>query len=229
MAKIFISYKYADKSVKQNTDCNWNHWLSGVEGGSYLTARNYVDHLIEKVLTDHTSKAEKNDEDLSHLTEEVIQQKLYDRIYDSTITIVLISKNMKEAMNEKLQWIPQEIAYSLREKTRDDRTSCTNGVLAVVLPDENGVYDHGIKHLNCVTEIQTNNFFNIISKNMFNRNEHKRNICTICGTHHHYGDDHSYVYPVKWDDFIKTPNVYIDLALDLKNRLDEFKLTKTHE
>lgn len=229
MAKIFISYKYADKSVGQNSSCNWSHWMSGIEGGSYLTARDYVDHLMEKVLTNHTNKSEKNDEDLSHLTDDVIQQKLYDRIYDSTVTIVLISKNMKESISEKLQWIPQEIAYSLKEKTREDRTSYTNGVLAVVLPDENNSYEHGIKDLNCVTEIQTSNFFNIVSKNMFNRNEHKRNVCVTCGTHHHYGYDHSFVHPVKWEDFVKNHDHYINLVLDLKDRLDEFDLTKTHD
>lgn len=229
MAKIFISYKFADKFVRQNDACNWTHWFSTIEGGNYLTARAYVDHLTEKVLTDHTNKAEKNDEDLSHLTEDVIQQKLYDRIYDSTVTIVLVSKNMKESGHESLQWIPREIAYSLREKTRDDRTSYTNGVLAVILPDENGSYEHGVKHHNCVTEIQTNNFFDIISSNMFNRNEHKRNTCVVCGNSHHYGDDHSYIFPVKWDDFVKNHNHYINHALSLKDRLDEFDLTKTHE
>lgn len=229
MAKIFISYKYADKSVRQNDACNWMHWSSGIEGGSYLTARDYVNHLIEKVLTDHTNKAEKDDEDISHLTEEVIQQKLYDRIYDSTVTIILISKNMREAQLEKSQWIPREIAYSLREKTREDRTSLTNGILAVVLPDEAGSYDHGIKNCACVTEIQTNNFFKIISSNMFNRNAQKTNICAACRNSHHYDDDHSYIYPVKWDDFVKSHNFYINHALGLKDRLDEFDLTKTHE
>lgn len=229
MAKIFISYKYADKLVRQNNTCNWEHWQSGYEGGNYLTVRNYVDYLIEKVLTDHTNKAEKDDEDMSRLVDEVIQKKLYDRIYDSTVTIVLISKNMKEAQDEKFQWIPREIAYSLREKTREDRTSYTNGILAVILPDETGSYDHGIKHFACVTEIQTNNFFNIISSNMFNRNEHKTNNCSVCGSYHHIGDDHSYIYPVKWDDFVKNHNFYINHVLSLKDRLGEFEITKEHQ
>lgn len=229
MAKIFISYKYGDKSVRQNNSCNWMHWHAGIDGGNYLTARDYVDHLMEKVLTDHTNKAEKDDEDLSHLTEEAIQQKLYDRIYDSTVTIVLISKNMKEVEHESFQWIPREVAYSLRDKTREDRTSYTNGVLAVILPDEGGSYEHGIKHYNCVTEIQTHNFFKIISANMFNRSKHNRHICTVCGGYHHYGDDHSYIYPVKWDDFVQNHNLYINHALGLKDRLNEFNLTKTHE
>lgn len=64
---------------------------------------------------------------------------------------------------------------------------------------------------------------------MFNRNEHKRNICAVCRNHHHYGDDHSYIYPVKWDDFVKNHNLYINHALSLKDCLDEFDLTKTHE
>lgn len=229
MAKIFISYKYADKSVRQNDSYDIMQWLLGTEDGNYLTARDYVDHLIGNVLTDHTNKAEKDDEDLSHLTEEVIQQKLYDRIYDSTVTIVLVSKNMKENRQEKLQWIPREISYSLKDKTREDRTSYTNGVLAVILPDENNSYDHGIKHFDCVTKIQTQNFFKIISSNMFNRNEHKKNICSTCGTEHHYGNDHSYIYPVKWDDFIKNHNDYIDHVLALKDRTDEFDLTKNHD
>ena len=184
---------------------------------------------MEKVLTDHVNKAEKDNEDISHLTEEVIQQKLYNRIFDSTVTVVLISKDMKENGLEKLQWVPREISYSLREKTREDKTSYTNGVLAVILPDESNSYEHGIKHFNCVTEIQTNKFFNIISSNMFNRSEHKRNVCTVCRNYHHYGDDHSYIYPVKWDNFVKNHNFYINHVLGLKDRLDEFSLKKTHD
>lgn len=226
MAKIFISYKYADSSVRNNIVSDQIVGLLSPK----KTVRDYVDHLIEKVLTDHTNKAESDKEDLSNLTDESIQQKLYDRIYDSTVTIVLISKNMKEFLkSEDKQWIPIEIVYSLKEKTREDRTSYTNGILAVVLPDEGGSYDHGIKNFACTTEIQTNNFFKIISANMFNRSQHKTNICATCGNYHHYGDDHSYIYPVKWDDFIQNHNVYINHVLSLKDRLDEFNLTKTHE
>jgi len=230
MAKIFISYKYGDKHVRQNDSWNINDWLLEVEDGDYLTARDYTTHLMENVLTDHQNKAEEDKDDLSSLTEEVIQQKLYERIYDSTVTIILISKNMKENREEKLQWIPREVSYSLREKTREGRKSYTNGVLAVVLPDEDGKYDHAVIHKSCgVTSWQTPSFFKIIRKNMFNRLEKNQTLCGFCSNYHHRGNNHSYICPVKWDNFVDDHNRYINLVLDLKERLDEFSLTVGHE
>lgn len=230
MAKIFISYKYGDKYVKQNDSYSLSDWRLETEGGNYLTARDYVTHLMENILIDHTHKAEKDDEDLSHLAEETIERRLHDRIYDSTVTIVLISKRMKEPRDEKLQWIPRELAYSLREKTRDDRTSYTNGILAVVLPDENGSYDHAVIHKDCgVRSWQTHSFFQIVRENMFNRVQKNHSHCEACSDYHHYGNDHSYIHPVKWDDFVGDPNRYINHVLNLKDRLDEFELTKTHD
>lgn len=232
MAKIFISYKFGDKHVQQHDLYDHNDWLLEMNDGNYLTARDYVTHLMEKVLIDHTNKAEKDDEDLSCLSEETIQQKLYDRIYDSTVTIVLLSKKMKNSKEEKHQWIPREIFYSLREQSREDRTSYTNGILAIALPDENGSYDHAVIHQDCgVTSWQTNSFFKIIGSNMFNRLPHKKNhkFCDSCSSYHNHGEDHSYIHPVKWDDFVKDHNKYIDLVLELKDRLEEFDLIKTHE
>ena len=230
MAKIFISYKYRDKHVRQNNSYSYLDWSSEVEGGNYLTARDYVTHLMENVLTNHTNKAEEDDEDLSDLSEDTIQQKLYDRIYDSTATIVLISKKMKEPKEEKLQWIPREVAYSLREQPREDRTSYTNGILAVVLPDENGKYDYAVIDKSCgVRSWKTDSFFEIIGDNMFNRKNKKQKLCNSCFNYHHHGDDHSYIHPIKWDDFIEEHNKYINHVLDLKDRLDEYELKKIHD
>ena len=225
--KIFISYKYADKHVRQIDNYNYTHWLYETENGNYLTARDYVDHLINNTLKDHINKAEKDNEDLSLLSEETIKQKLYDRIYDSSVTIVLISKKMKEDnKTEKNQWIPRELSYSLQEKTRDNRTSTRNGIIALILPDENGIYDHGIVHKNCVTIIQTNYFFDIISENMFNLKSKNLINCQHCRDEHHTGYDHSYIYPVKWDDFIEHPNDYIEHVISLR---DSHLLNDTHK
>ena len=104
--KIFVSYKYADENVYPVPNVS-----------DYRPkARDYVTWLERKFSerTDHIYKGEHDNEDLSDKSDEYIWTKLKDRIYDSTITIVFISPNMKEAYKwDKSQWIPWEIAYSV--------------------------------------------------------------------------------------------------------------------
>ena len=131
--KIFVSYKYKDYNVKELPTVTQPTWPC-----------DYVDYIQNEVLSDDDIyKGEKSDEDISSWDEDKIWEHLKDKIYDSTITIVLISPNMKEPRKwQRSQWIPWEICYSLREKTRHDRTSHNNAILAVILPDKNGSYDY---------------------------------------------------------------------------------------
>lgn len=129
--KIFVSYKYADSNV------------------AYLypypqtQVHDYVRYVETYILKNDVYKGEKQGEDLSRYSDNYIWEHLKDKIYDSSVTIVLISPNMKEpCRHERSQWIPWEISYSLRLTTRDDRTSQRNAILAVVLPDKNGSYDY---------------------------------------------------------------------------------------
>jgi hypothetical protein len=130
---------------------------------------------------------------------------------------------------EKDQWIPNEISYSLRHKTRGSRTSNPNAMLAVALPDRSGSYSYAVQHQNCVTTWQTHTYFNILSENMFNRLNKNEQPCGVCGKHHHVGSDHSYIHPVKWVDFINNYNFYIDHALLLQESLHEFDIKKMHD
>lgn len=93
--KIFVSYKYSDSNVRQFNNLN-NPFRQ------QDTARSYVD-LLEKYFneqSDHIYKGESDGYDLSDLSEATIKDKLYNRIYDSTLTIVLISPNMKDPLKE---------------------------------------------------------------------------------------------------------------------------------
>ena len=119
--KIFVSYKYADGNVYPVP------YISDYQP----KVRDYVTWLEKKFTdrTEHIYKGEHDNEDLSDKSDEYIWTKLKDKIYDSTITIVLISPNMKEAYKwDRSQWIPWEIAYSVRETTRNDYTSHANAV-----------------------------------------------------------------------------------------------------
>ena len=131
--KIFVSYKYKDRDVQQ---------LPGVS--SFTWVRDYVDYIADHLVeSGHVYKGEDNTEDLSDKSETYIWNHLKDKIYDSSVTVVLISPNMKEPGKwQRSQWIPWEIEYSLQETTRSDNTSHRNAILAVILPDKNGSYNY---------------------------------------------------------------------------------------
>lgn len=184
--KIFVSYKYADKDVEPI-------------GFDYsTTARDYVTKLQSQMkrLQYGINKGEKDDEDLSYLSEDTIWSKLKDRIYDSSLTIVLISPNMKEyGKHEYSQWIPWEISFSLRETTRNDRTSHSNAIVSIILPNCNGSYEYfkSMKH------------FNILKSNI----------------------DNGYIEVVKWSDFLRHPQYYINKAKERKANTPKYKIIKS--
>lgn len=82
--------------------------------------RDYVTKF-EDILdsSDNIYKGESDGEDLSVLSDDTIWEKLKDRIYDSSVTVVFISPGMKENWKlERDQWIPWEVSYSLKEVSR---------------------------------------------------------------------------------------------------------------
>lgn len=131
--KIFVSYKYTDYDVKTIPNVTQPTWPC-----------DYVDYIKKHVLSsDDIYKGENSNEDISSWSEDAIWNHLKDKIFDSTITIVLISPNMNEPhKSQRSQWIPWEISFSLRETTRNNRTSHNNAILAVILPNKSGSYDY---------------------------------------------------------------------------------------
>ena len=223
MAKIFVSYKYKDNSVQP-----LDGYVPGEDTNYLHSPRHYVDHLTDIIGSEHIYKGEKSGDDASHLADDTIDSRLKEKIFDSSVTIVLMSPNMwDKAKLQNEQWIPNEIYYSLRNKTRNGRASKTNAMLAVALPDYFGNYDYAVVEKTCgVTQWQTSGYFHIIKENMFNRKQKNTSDCDNCSSGHHTGKDHSYIHPVKWSDFISNHNYYIDHVLEHRNNIDHFELVK---
>lgn len=224
--KIFVSYKYGDTQV-QDLNVYEENWF-GQNIKVQTKARHYVDELADILENDdHIFKGEDDGQSLADFSDEYIESALKNKIYDSSITIVLISKGMKEIWKaEKDQWMPWEISYSLREYTRNGRTSLSNGIIAVVLPDEWGGYEYYItqdNECNC-RSLNTPILFQILKDNMFNVKEPDRRLCNNSWV---YSGESSYIQSVKWKDFKSNPNYYLNKAIELRDKKEEYDITKT--
>lgn len=85
--KIFVSYKYHDSNVK-----------ALISDGENTTVRSYVTYIENHILSksDNIYKGEHDDKDLSDRSEEYIWSELKDKMYDFSVTIVMIFPNVKE-------------------------------------------------------------------------------------------------------------------------------------
>ena len=213
---VFVSYKYADSDVRQFRNSNHR-----------TTVRDYV-NVISKIL-ENTGKlyfrGEHDGEDLSDFNYKTIERKLADKIFYTSVTIVLISPRMFENVEEIEQWIPWEISYSLRNKNRSCGNSNMNAILAVVLPDRDGRYDYAMYSDAHDVFVKEDAFFEIILANMFNRKWVD-----------HFEDDYgnpmyvpgdSYIALAKWSDFHSNPEHYIGVALKNRGEWDQFNIVKT--
>lgn len=209
--KIFASYKYADTNVEELAD-RYKIQDPTFSWRKTTTVRSYVNKL-EALLDrgDHIYKGESDGEDLSHLSESTIKDKLKDRIHDSSVTIVFISKGMKEPTLDKNQWIPWEISYSLKDIVRGDLRSRTNSILAVVLPGTYGSY-HYFEDYN--GDVKKYTLFNILAKNMDNRESWATT------------NEKSYIKTIKWSSFIGDINGYIEKAIEIKSNINDYKVAK---
>ncbi len=220
--KIFVSYKHNDKNIYKLEEENYK------VDGEY-TARSYVDYLIDSFKGDEIYKGEGN-EDLSKFKDDTIKNHLKEKIHDSSITLVLISPKMKTNEKESGQWVPWEIAYSLKEITRNDRTSHPNGIIALVLPDKTNSYsyyieDNTCQYCNCRT-LKTNELFKILKENMFNIKEPTFSNCEHHTENTVYTGESSYILSVKWHDFIKDKDQFIERATAIRDNRKAYNIVK---
>lgn len=222
--KVFVSYKYRDFSVKP---------LEGYSSEASFT-RGYVDYLQDKLeLSDHIYKGERGDNDLSQYSDKYIEEYLKPKIADSSVTAILISPGMRDlSKSERDQWIPWEVSYSLKEITREDKTSHTNAIIGIVLPDSGGLYNYVIsRNVCCQTgclNYDTSRLFPILRDNTFNRFNPDAKMCRNHSTIQ-YGE-YSYMPIVTWDEFIANPAAQISRVCKLRDdHIDEYRVKKILE
>ncbi len=227
--KVFVSYKYADSSVYRLGCVPY----TSVPYIQKTTARDYVNKLVAILgKENHIYKGEQDGQSLADFKNSTIESKLRDRIYDSSITIVLISKNMKDNFKlEQDQWIPWEISYSLKEVSRKGRVSKSNAIFCIALPDENNSYNYCLNQNVALLRMECfdfSNFFKILEKNTNNRNKYYVNNTDFLFSNLHNIND-SYIFCVKWENFIKNSQFYFEKAEKNKKDINYFDITKIVE
>ena len=198
--KIFISYKYSE-------------------------AQDLRDEILHALGDDATFyKGETADSpDLTDTKVGNIKIKLKDMMYNTSVTIVIVSPNMT-----KSKWIDWEIEYSLKEISRDGRTSKTNGVVGVIMK-YNGSYDWLIstekKDDGCsLRTFDSSKLYDVIAKNRFNRIGDEKYACKTCNSMSRL--EGSYISLIDEEDFISNPSKYIENAYEKSQNLDSFELVK---
>ena len=198
--KTFISYKYSE-------------------------AQKLRDDIIKALGEDATYyKGETSDSpDLTDTSTENIKKNLKDMMYDTSVTIVIWSPNMKQS-----KWIDWEIEYCLKNISRKDRTSHTNGVVGVIQKVDNSYnwlkYSTQEDDGHTTSNYHTEKLFDIINNNRFNQ-EPKEYICDKCKTFDRLTG--SYIAFVTEEEFLANPQKYINNAYDKsENDAKGYLLTK---
>ena len=199
--KTFISYKFSE-------------------------AQDLRDEIIKALGDDATYyNGETSDSpDLTDTSTENIKKNLADMMYNTSVLIIIISPNIKTS-----KWIDWEIEYCLKNITRKDRTSYTNGVVGVI-KKYNGGYEWFKTATNgsdgCSYSIYDNEkVYAIINKNRFNQNP-KIYSCYSCKTVDELTG--SYISYIEQETFLSNPIKYIDNAFDKsENNAQGYNITKT--
>ncbi len=198
--KTFISYKYSE-------------------------AQNLRDRIVDALGEDATYYMGETAEspDLTDTTVENIKNKLKDMMFNTSVTIVVVSPKMKES-----KWIDWEIEYSLKEVSRDGRTSKTNGVVGVIMKKDGGygwLVSETVKDDGCTARtIDDSKLYKIINDNRYNLISEDKYACAHCKTYSQF--DGSYIALVEEELFLNNPAKYIENAFEKSGELDDYRISK---
>ncbi|PAT01141.1 hypothetical protein CI105_08405 [Candidatus Izimaplasma bacterium ZiA1] len=207
--KVFVSYKFSDAA------CTRDKIMNALQGNS-----SYY-------------KGEKGFVALDY-ADSTMKQYLGTMIFDSTVTVVVISPNVKVS-----KWVEWELRYSMEKHTRRDKSSGRNGVICVIQnqPDysspkygtygQNGYNENSNWAYNKYSggkDLRKSVLPNLVIKNMKD---------SFSGEDYHGFlmsdesniDRKDYCIVVAESTFLRNPNKYVDIAF--KRAYDNSYTTET--
>ena len=169
--------------------------------------KNYIQNNLDVDMIDKSLNEPINSDDEDYIMRKIRE----DYLSDSTVTICLIGEHSAENdPTENQTYIKRELQASLYNGANNTR----NGILGVVLPEMiNSIYKGiytcstcGEKHDAVVINNNT-----VIREFNYNYYIPKQNNCC------HWTEDERYCVLVKWDDFCKSPETFIEQAFQKRS------------
>lgn len=199
--KIFVSFRFRD--------------------GSKIKDK-LIEFLEEKDLIIDKSE----DVDRRELSEETIQEYLYKKLKDSSITMVLLTPEAvnysRNQNNEIDDWLYDELRYSLYNRNENP----INGIIALYTPQAEGMIIQKNIHVcdKCNKEMNVNTileFDNLVKDNMMNiKQKYKTNKCNNIFD----SDYDSFISLVKLEDFYNNPEKYLEIATHKRKNSDQYTI-----
>lgn len=161
--------------------------------------QNYLDiDMIDKSLN----------EPIQSENEDYIMRKIReDYLQDSTVTVHLIGEYSAENSYLNQNYIKRELQASLSNTSAGTR----NGILGVVLPE---VYNKIYKGQQACSQCFKNHNIVAINENTTIREFSYNYYLPLDNGEHVWSEDDRYCVLVKWEDFIVSPNKYIEQAFN---------------
>lgn len=191
----------------------------------YSEAQAVRDEIIKKLGDDASYYQGETAEspDLTATSVENIKENLKNMIFGTSVTIVIVSPNLK-----KSKWVDWEIQYSLKEYKRSSFKSKTNGIIGVVMK-VNGSYDWLISTYQnpdgCSTRsIDSSMLYDIIKSNRFNLITDDKYSCLTCKTFDQLNG--SYISLIEQDRFLDDPQHFIENAYDKSKSIGNYSISK---
>ena len=197
--KTFISYKFSE-------------------------ARELRDRIIDSLGQDASYyKGETADSpDLTDRKTETIKEHLKGMLFDTTVTIVIVSPNMRQS-----NWIDWEIEYSLRNYNRSGKCSSTNGVLGVLMKVDGG-YDWIRNHTSHADGCSSNSYSDSLLPDIMQNNRYnqvpKVYACPSCKSVNRLTG--SYISLVDEDEFLASPKLFVENAYEKSQNLRNYEICK---
>jgi hypothetical protein len=189
-------------------------------------AQDLRDEIIEKLGDDasYYSGETADSPDMSGESIDKIKNDLKDKIFGTSVTIVVMSPNLKDS-----NWIDWEIEYSLKEYKRQSTTSKTNGIIGVIMK-HNGSYDWLLSNSQsadgCSARyIDNSKLYDIINGNRYNLETEDKYSCPTCQSFDQLSG--SYIALIEEEKFLANPSYYIENAYDKSKVTENYGLKKT--